>query len=157
MGHTLWHTQIYAVTALGCIYAPDKVNPNIFQFYFDFSDIFHHTSMHPLFHDFYEFYLIFNDFISPFIIYQSYLYSRWHFHLIPFGTRFANTFPCIVPGVEIRAMYGIIVSHAPEQGICMLNYAIPTSPPQCLTVTEGVSLRLFLNNNFTYKKSVDKY
>ena len=54
---------------VGCIYAPDKVNPNIFQFYFDFSDIFHHTSMHPLFHNFYEFYLIFNNFISPFIVY----------------------------------------------------------------------------------------
>ena len=54
---------------VGCIYAPDKVNPNIFQFYFDFSSIFHHTSMHPLLHDCYEFYLIFYYFISPFIIY----------------------------------------------------------------------------------------
>ena len=62
---------------VGCIYAPDKVNPNIFQFYFDFSDIFHHISMHPVFCNFYEFYLIFNDFISPFIIY---LYLRQHFH-----------------------------------------------------------------------------
>ena len=72
---------------VGCIYAPDKVNPNIFQFYFDFPDIFHHTSMHPLFCNFYEFYLIFYDFISPFIIYQNYLYLRWHlffwFHLAP--------------------------------------------------------------------------
>ena len=55
---------------VGCIYAPDKVNPNIFQFYSNFSDIFHHTSMHPLFRNFYEFYLIFIDFISPFIVYQ---------------------------------------------------------------------------------------
>ena len=45
-----------------------------------------------------------------------------------------------------------VVSHAPEQGICTLNRAIPASPPQCLTVTEGVSLLLILNNNFTYKK-----
>ena len=41
--------------SVGCIYAPDKVNPNIFQFYLNFSDIFHHTSMHPLFLNFYEF------------------------------------------------------------------------------------------------------
>ena len=46
-----------------CIYAPYKVNPNIFQFCFDFPDIFHHTSMHPLFCNIYEFYLIFYDFI----------------------------------------------------------------------------------------------
>ena len=52
-------------------------------------------------------------------------------------------------------VYEIIVSHAPEQGICALNCAIPASP-QCLTVTEGVSLLLILNNNFTYK-NVDKY
>ena len=52
-----------------------------------------------------------------------------------------------MPEVEIRAMYEIIVSHAPEQGICVLNHAIPASPPQCLTVTEGVSLLLILNNN----------
>ena len=57
-----------------------------------------------------------------------------------------------MPGVEIKAVYEIIVSHAPEQGICMLNHAIPTSPPQYLTVTKGVSLLLILNNNFTYKK-----
>ena len=48
-----------------------------------------------------------------------------------------------MPGVEIRAVYEIIVSHAPEQGICTLNCAIPISPPQCLTVTEGVSSLLF--------------
>ena len=80
--------------------------------------------------------------------------STWGntFFLIPFGTRFANTFPHIVPGVEIRAVYEIIVSHAPEQGICTLNHTIPASPPQCLTVTEGVSLLLILNNTFTYKK-----
>ena len=76
--------------------------------------------------------------------------------MIPFGTGFANTFLHIVPRVEIRAVYEIIVSHALEQGICVLNHAIPTSPPQCLTVTEGVSLLLILNNNFTYKK-LDKY
>ena len=73
------------------------------------------------------------------------------FFLILFGARFANTFPHIVPRVEIKAMYEIIVSHAPEQGICVLNCAIPASPPQCLTVTEGVSLLLYFNNNFTYK------
>ena len=72
--------------------------------------------------------------------------------LIPFGTRFANTFPHVVPGVEIKAVYEIIVSHTMEQGICTLNRAIPASPPQCLTVTEGVSLPLHFNNNFTYKK-----
>ena len=64
--------------------------------------------------------------------------------LIPFGAGFANTFPHVMPGVEIKAVYEIIVSHVPEQGICMLNRAIPASPPQCLTVTEGVSLLLFL-------------
>ena len=63
--------------------------------------------------------------------------------LIPFGAGFANTFICVMPRVEIKAVYEIIVSHAPEQGICMLNRAIPASPPQCLTVTEGVSLLLF--------------
>ena len=57
------------------------------------------------------------------------------FFLILFGARFANTFPCVMPGVEIRAMYEIIVSYAPEQGICALSHAIPVSPPQCLTVT----------------------
>ena len=56
---------------VGCIYAPYKVNPNIFQFNFDFLDIFHHTSMHPLFHNIYEFYLIFCDFISSSIIYNN--------------------------------------------------------------------------------------
>ena len=58
------------------------------------------------------------------------------FILIPFGAGFANTFPCVVPRVEIKAMYEIIVSHALEQGICTLNHAIPASPPQCLTVAE---------------------
>ena len=99
--------------------------------------------MHPLFRNIYEFYLIFYDFISLSI-------------LIPFGARVANTFPHVVPRVEIKAVYEIIVSHAPEQGICMLNRTIPASPPQCLTVTEGVSLLLFFNNDFTYK-NVDKY
>ena len=61
-----------------------------------------------------------------------------------------------MPRVEIRAMYEITMSHALEQGICALNHAIPPSPPQCLTVTEGVSFLVFFNNNFTYKK-VDKY
>ena len=61
-----------------------------------------------------------------------------------------------MPGVEIRAVYEIIVSHAPEQGICTLNCTILTSPPQCLTVAEGVSLLLSFDNNFTYK-NVDKY
>ena len=74
------------------------------------------------------------------------------FFLILFGTGFANTFLCVMPGVEIRAMYEIIVSHVLEQGICTLNHAMPASPPQCLTVTEGVSLVLIHNNNFTYKK-----
>ena len=74
------------------------------------------------------------------------------FFLILFGARFANTFLRIVPGVEIKAVYEIIVSHAPEQGICALKRKIPASPPQCLTVTEGVSLLLLINNNFTYKK-----
>ena len=64
---------------VGCIYAPYKVNPNIFRFYFDFLDIFHHPSMHPLFHNIYEFYLIFYDFISSFIIYNNHLYLRQHF------------------------------------------------------------------------------
>ena len=49
----------------------DKVNPNIFHFYFYFSSIFHHTSMHPLLCNFHKFYLIFLSFISPFIIYQK--------------------------------------------------------------------------------------
>ena len=121
---------VTSLDPVGCIYAPYKVNPNIFRFYFNFLDIFHHTSMHPLFHNIYEFCLIFYDFISLSI-------------LILFGARFANTFPCIVPGVEIKTVYEIIVSHAPEQGICALNRTIPASPPQCLTVTEGVSLLLF--------------
>ena len=93
----LWHPSVCPcfpcfilhpyVSLVGCIYAPHKVNPNIFQFYFDFLDIFHHTSMHPFFRNFYEFYLIFNGFISPFIIYQNHLYLRQHFlcwfHLVP--------------------------------------------------------------------------
>ena len=99
--------------------------------------------MHPLFRNIYEFYLIFYDFISLSI-------------LIPFGVRFANTFPCVVPGVEIKAVYEIIVSHTLEQGICTLNHAIPASPPQCLTVTEGVSL-LFLLIVILLIKNVDKY
>ena len=132
----LFKTKIYMLCIyiyeqyVGCIYAPYKVNPNIFQFYSNFLDIFHHTSMHPLFHNIYEFYLIFYDFISLSI-------------LIPFGAGFANTFPHVMPRVEIKAMYEIIVSHALEQGICALNRAIPASPPQCLTDTEGVSLLYF--------------
>ena len=61
------------VRVVGCIYAPYKVNPNIFQFYFDFPDIFHHISMHPLFRNIYEFYPIFYDFISPSIINLNHL------------------------------------------------------------------------------------
>ena len=45
-----------------------------------------------------------------------------------------------MPGVEIKAVYEIIVSHALEQGICALNHAIPASP-QCLTVTEGINIK----------------
>ena len=66
------------------------------------------------------------------------------FFLIPFGAGFANTFPHIVPKVEIKAVYEIIVSHALEQGICVLNRAIPASPPQCLTVTEGINIKFNL-------------
>ena len=87
--------------------------------------------MHPLFHNIYEFYLIFYDFISLSI-------------LILFGAGFANTFLHVVPGVEIKAMYEIIVSHTPEQGICTLNHTIPASPPQCLTVTEGINIKFNL-------------
>ena len=36
--------------------------------------------MHLLFCDFYEFYLIFINFISPFIVYQNFLYLRQYFH-----------------------------------------------------------------------------
>ena len=61
--------------------------------------------------------------------------------MILFDAGFANTFLHIVPGVEIRAVFEIIVSHALEQGICVLNCTISTSPPRCLTVTEGVSVR----------------
>ena len=61
-----------------------------------------------------------------------------------------------MPGVEIKAMYEIIVSHEPEQGICALHRAIPVSPPQCLTVTEGVSLLLF-SIIILLIKNVDKY
>ena len=64
--------------------------------------------------------------------------------MIPFGARIANTFPCIMPGVEIRAVYEIIVSHALGQGICMLNHTIPASPPQCLIVTEGINIKFNL-------------
>ena len=80
--------------------------------------------------------------------------STWGdtFFLIPFGAGFANTFPHVMPGVEIRAVYEIIVSHALDQGICTLNHTIPASPPQCLIVIERVSLLLILNNNLTYKK-----
>ena len=49
-----------------------------------------------------------------------------------------------MPRVEIKAMYEIIVSHAPEQGICTLNHTIPASPPQCLTVTEGINIKFNL-------------
>ena len=76
--------------------------------------------------------------------------------MIPFGARFANTFPRVVPRVEIKAVYEIIVSHTLEQGICALNRAIPASPPQCLTVTEGVSLLLLLIIILLIK-NVDKY
>ena len=76
---TAFASSFPALITIGCIYAPYKVNPNIFQFYFDFLDISHHTSMHPLFCNIYEFYLIFYDFISSSIIYNNYLYSRWHF------------------------------------------------------------------------------
>ena len=65
------------------------------------------------------------------------------FFLILFGAEFANTFPRIMPGVETRAMYEIIVSHALGQGICALNHTILASPPQCLTVTEGGWVPLF--------------
>ena len=61
-----------------------------------------------------------------------------------------------MPGVEIKAMYEIIVSHTPEQGICALNHTIPASPPQCLTVTEGVSF-VFLLIIILLIKNVDKY
>ena len=64
--------------------------------------------------------------------------------MILFGAGFANTFPRIVPGVEIKAVYEIIVSHTAEQGICALNRAIPASPPQCLTVTEGINIKFNL-------------
>ena len=73
------NTPSLPLSNVGCIYAPHKVSPNIFQFYFYFPDIFHHTFMHPLFRNIYEFYLIFCDFISPFIIYQNHLYLRRHF------------------------------------------------------------------------------
>ena len=76
--------------------------------------------------------------------------------LIPFDAGFANTFPRIVPGVEIKAVYEIIVSRTAEQGICMLNCAIPASPPQCLTVTEGVSLP-YISIIILLIKNVDKY
>ena len=41
--------------------------------------------------------------------------------MILFDAGFANTFLHIMPGVEIRAMYEIIVSHALEQGCVMEN------------------------------------
>ena len=85
--------SIWARLSVGCIYAPYKVNPNIFQFYFDFPDIFHHTSMHPLFHNIDEFYLIFCDFISSFIIYNNYLYSRRHFLFDSVWRRIYSYFP----------------------------------------------------------------
>ena len=68
------------VIHVGCIYAPDKLNPNIFQFYFNFSNIFHHTSMHPFLHNFYEFYLNFIILFHLLLSTKSHLYSRWHFH-----------------------------------------------------------------------------
>ena len=49
----------WGVVGVGCIYAPHKVNPKIFQFYSNFLSIFYYTSMHPLLHNFYDFYLIF--------------------------------------------------------------------------------------------------
>ena len=42
------------------------------------------------------------------------------------------------------AVYEIIVSHTTEQGICALNHAIPASPRQCLTVTEGINIKFNL-------------
>ena len=50
-------------------HAHHKVNPNIFQFYFNFSTIFCCSSMHPFFCDLYDFYLVFLHLISPIIIY----------------------------------------------------------------------------------------
>ena len=64
---------------VGCIYAHYKVNPNIFQFYFDFMNIFHHPPMHSLFRNIYEFYFIFYYFISSFIIYNYHFYLRRYF------------------------------------------------------------------------------
>ena len=52
LNNTITHFKVLCV---GCIYAPDKVNPNIFQFYSNFLSIFHHTSMHPFLHKFYVF------------------------------------------------------------------------------------------------------
>ena len=49
------------------------------------------THPHSLFCNIYEFYLIFCDFISSSIIYNNYLYSRWHF---PFWF-------CLVPDLLI--------------------------------------------------------
>ena len=49
-----------------------------------------------------------------------------------------------MPGVEIRAVYEIIVFHVLEQGICTLNHTISASPPQCLTVTEGINIKFNL-------------
>ena len=72
-------TFVEVHNSVGCIYAHYKVNPNIFQFYFDFMDSFHHPPMHPLFHNIYEFYLIFYYFISSFIIYNNHLYLRRYF------------------------------------------------------------------------------
>ena len=62
--------------AVGCIYAHYKVNPNIFQFYFDFMNIFLHPPMHPLFRNAYEFYLIFYYFTSSFIVYNYHFCLR---------------------------------------------------------------------------------
>ena len=63
LGKTRAGRNMWQHTCVGCIYAPYKVTPNIFQFYFDFMDIFHHPPMHPLFRNIYEFYLIFYYFI----------------------------------------------------------------------------------------------
>ena len=141
---------------VGCIYAHDKVNPNIFQFYFIFRTF---SITHPCIHSFATF-MNFIWFLT--ILFHLLLSTKVTstqgdtFILIPFGAGFANTFPHIIPGVEIRAVYEIIVSHAPEQGICVLNHAIPTSPPQCLTVTEGVSL-FYFSIIILLIKNVDKY
>ena len=71
--------RVELAATVGCIYAHYKVNPNIFQFYSDFMNIFHHPPMHPLFRNICEFYLIFYYFISSFIIYNNHFYLRRYF------------------------------------------------------------------------------